>query len=89
MTRSVRGGKIFVDWSQNDRTKTTVAVYSLRAKDRPTVSTPVTWAEVESVAKRRDAAAITFVADALLERVARVGDLFAPVLKVKQKLPMV
>jgi len=89
MTKSLRPGKIFVDWSQNDETKTTVCVYSLRAKERPTVSTPVTWAEVESVAKRRDARAITFLADELLERVERLGDLFAPVLKLKQKLPMV
>ena len=89
MTKSLRPGKIFVDWSQNDETKTTVCVYSLRAKERPTVSTPVTWAEVETGAKRRDARAITFLADELLERVERLGDLFAPVLKLKQKLPMV
>jgi bifunctional non-homologous end joining protein LigD len=89
MTKSLRAGKVFVDWSQNDETKTTVAVYSLRAKQQPTVSTPVTWAEVESVAKKRDARAITFLADELLERVDRVGDLFAPVLKLKQKLHMV
>ncbi|MEA2711859.1 MAG: bifunctional non-ous end joining protein LigD [Phycisphaerales bacterium] len=89
MTKSLRPGKIFVDWSQNDETKTTVSVYSLRAKDRPTVSTPVTWDEVESAAKRRDASMITFVSDDVLERVERLGDLFAPVLKVKQKLPIV
>ena len=89
MTRSARPGKVFVDWSQNDETKTTVCVYSLRAKQQPTVSTPVTWDEVAMVAKKRDAAAITFLSNDLLERVDRRGDLFAPVLKLKQKLPMV
>jgi bifunctional non-homologous end joining protein LigD len=89
MTKSLRPGKVFVDWSQNDQTKTTVAVYSLRAKERPTVSTPVTWEEVEAVAKRRDAKSLTFLADDVVERVERLGDLFAAVLKVKQKLPIV
>lgn len=89
MTRSLRAGKIFVDWSQNDETKTTVSVYSLRAKGRPTVSTPVTWDEVAAVAKRGNAAAITFLSDDVLARVERHGDLFAPVLKLKQKLPAV
>ena len=89
MTKSLRPGKIFVDWSQNDETKTTVSVYSLRAKGKPTVSTPVTWDEVEAVAKKRDASTITFLSDDVLERVEERGDLFAPVLKVKQKLPVV
>ena len=89
MTKNLRAGKIFVDWSQNDQTKTTVCVYSLRAKGRPTVSTPVRWDEVAQAAKKHDAAAITFLSDDVLERVDRLGDLFAPVLKVKQKLPMV
>jgi bifunctional non-homologous end joining protein LigD len=89
MTKSLRGGKVFIDWSQNDETKTTVCVYSLRAKDQPTVSTPVTWDEVAHAAKRGDASSLTFVSEAVLERVGRLGDLFAPVLKVKQKLPNV
>jgi bifunctional non-homologous end joining protein LigD len=89
MTKSLRAGKIFVDWSQNDQTKTTVCVYSLRANEKPTVSTPVTWNEVAAVVKKGDAAAISFVSDDVLERVDRLGDLFEPVLKVKQKLPMV
>ena len=61
----------------------------MRAKGRPTVSTPVTWEEVAAVAKKGDASAITFVSDDVLERVERLGDLFAQVLKLKQKLPMV
>jgi len=89
MTKRLRAGKIFVDWSQNDETKTTVCVYSLRAKQQPTVSTPVTWDEVAAVAKNGNAAAITFLSDDVLNRVDRLGDLFAQVLKVKQKLPMV
>jgi bifunctional non-homologous end joining protein LigD len=89
MTKSLRPGKVFVDWSQNDETKTTVCVYSLRAKGRPTVSTPVTWDEVEAVAKKRDAKVITFLADDVLARVEQHGDLFAPVLTLKQKLPLV
>jgi bifunctional non-homologous end joining protein LigD len=89
MTKNLRAGKIFVDWSQNDETKTTVCVYSLRAKEQPTVSTPITWDEVAAVAKRGNASAITFLAEDVLERVDRLGDLFEPVLKVKQKLPMV
>jgi bifunctional non-homologous end joining protein LigD len=87
MTRNLRRGKVFVDWSQNDQTKTTVCVYSLRAKGKPTVSTPVTWKEVESAAKSGDADRITFVADDVLSRVKKLGDLFAPVRKLKQKLP--
>ena len=88
MTRSLRREKVFIDWSQNDQTKTTVCVYSLRAKGEPTVSTPVTWKEVESTAKSGDADCMTFVSDDVLSRVKKLGDLFAPVLKLKQKLPM-
>lgn len=87
MQKSLRAGKVFVDWSQNDRHKTTVNVYSLRAKERPTVSTPVTWAEVEAALKRKSAARLTFEAEEVLQRVAKLGDLFAPVLALKQKLP--
>jgi bifunctional non-homologous end joining protein LigD len=85
--KELRVGKILVDWSQNVDSKTTVCVYSLRAKSHPTVSMPVTWDEVETCAETGDKDAITFDAAAALERVAEVGDLFAPVLTVKQKLP--
>ena len=84
MAKSARPGKVFIDWSQNSRHKTTVAVYSLRARPRPTVSTPVTWDEVEEAAAGAD---LSFEAADVLERVEEHGDLFAPTLKVKQKLP--
>ncbi|HHY85648.1 MAG TPA: ATP-dependent DNA ligase [Verrucomicrobia bacterium] len=87
MEKRLRAGKVFVDWSQNDRHKTTVCVYSLRAKERPTVSTPVTWEEVEAALKRKDPERLVFLSDDVLKRVERKGDLFAPVLKLKQKLP--
>ena len=64
-------------------------VYSLRAKDRPTVSTPVTWAEVENCLKKKDPNLLVFTSDQVLERVQKQGDLFEPVLKLKQKLPPV
>jgi bifunctional non-homologous end joining protein LigD len=78
---------VLVDWSQNDEHKTTVAVYSLRAKERPTVSTPVEWKEVERALKREDPDALTFEAKDVLKRVEKRGDLFAPVAELKQKLP--
>ena len=87
MGKSLRTGKVFVDWSQNDRHKTTVCTYSLRAKERPTVSAPVTWDEVETALKKKDAARLNFISDVVLERVEKHGDLFEPVLKLKQKLP--
>lgn len=87
MLKSLRAGKVLVDWSQNDDAKTTVCAYSLRGRERPTVSTPVTWDEVETAWKRRDAALLTFEAAAVLDRVASFGDLFAPVLSLRQKLP--
>ncbi len=87
MSKSLRPGKVFVDWSQNDEHKTTVCVYSLRAKQRPMVSTPVTWDEVSAAAKRKDPDLLTFDAEHALRRVERHGDLFAPVLKLKQRLP--
>ena len=87
MQKSLRRGKVLVDWSQNDEHKTTVNVYSLRAKDRPTVSTPVTWAEVAVVQKKKSGRAFVFEAGAVLGRVEKIGDLFAPVLTLKQKLP--
>jgi len=87
MQKSLRGGKVLVDWSQNDDHKTTVNVYSLRAKESPTVSTPVTWTEVETTLKKKKPGLLTFDAEAVLKRVAQLGDLFAPVLQLKQKLP--
>jgi bifunctional non-homologous end joining protein LigD len=87
MKKSLRTGKIFVDWSQNDDHKTTVCVYSLRAKDRPTVSTPVTWKEVEDCLKKEDPELLVFTSDEVLQRADKHGDLFEPVLNLKQKLP--
>lgn len=87
MRKDLRGGKVFIDWSQNDDHKTTVSVYSLRAKERPTVSTPVTWKEVETALRKKDPALLTFEASEVLNRIEKHGDLFAPVQTLKQKLP--
>jgi bifunctional non-homologous end joining protein LigD len=87
MKKVERGGKVFVDWSQNHRSKTTIAVYSLRARERPTASTPVTWEEVEKAAESGDGSGLVFEADVVLERIERHGDLFAPVLELEQELP--
>jgi bifunctional non-homologous end joining protein LigD len=87
MKRSLRTGKVFVDWSQNDEHKTTVAVYSLRAREHPTASTPVTWEEVEKALKKKDASLLVFEAPQVVKRFDKMGDLFAPVLELKQKLP--
>ena len=87
MKKSLRSGKVFVDWSQNDDHKTTVCAYSLRAKERPTVSTPVTWKEVEQCLKKKDPAFLVFDSEQALARVEKTGDLFEPVLSRKQKLP--
>ena len=87
MKKDLRKGKVFVDWSQNDRAKTTVAVYSLRAREQPTASTPLKWDEVEATAESGDSDAIRFEAGAVLERIDEHGDLFAPVLELEQELP--
>jgi bifunctional non-homologous end joining protein LigD len=87
MKKEVRTGKVFIDWSQNDEHKTTIGVYSLRARERPTVSTPVKWEEVEHALKKKDADLLVFEAPQVLDRVEKMGDLFEPVLKLKQKLP--
>jgi bifunctional non-homologous end joining protein LigD len=87
MTKARRAGKVFVDWSQNDEHKTTVSVYSLRALDRPTASTPVRWDEVEQAAQSGDPADLEFTSDQVLERVVEHGDLFAPVQELQQPLP--
>lgn len=78
MTKALRGGKVLVDWSQNSAAKTTISVYSLRARDRPTVSTPLTWDEVESCTAADD---LVFTSDDVLARVEEHGDLFAPLLR--------
>jgi bifunctional non-homologous end joining protein LigD len=87
MKKSLRPGKVLIDWSQNDAHKTTVSVYSLRARETPTVSTPVTWDEVEACASAGDDALLRFDKEAVLARVAEHGDLFAPVLTLEQDLP--
>jgi bifunctional non-homologous end joining protein LigD len=88
MAKAKRKGRVFVDWSQNSEHKSTVAVYSLRAKaERPFVAMPVTWDELSKALKRRDTSALYFEPEAALERLQKRGDLFAPVLKLKQKLP--
>ena len=87
MSKALRKGKVFVDWSQNDEHKTTICVYSLRAKKEPTVSTPVTWDEVENCLKKKKADLMKFRSDKTLGRVEKLGDLFASVEKLKQKLP--
>ncbi|WP_395739205.1 non-homologous end-joining DNA ligase [Prosthecobacter sp.] len=86
MLKKLRKGKVLVDWSQNDDHKTTVCAYSLRAKDHPTVSTPLTWDEVASAVKRKKR--LSFESSEVLTRVKKHGDLFAPVLTLKQKLPL-
>jgi bifunctional non-homologous end joining protein LigD len=87
MKKVEREGKVFVDWSQNHQRKTTIAVYSLRARERPTVSTPVSWEEVERAVERDDAASLVFETTDVLKRIEKDGDLFAPVLELKQSLP--
>jgi bifunctional non-homologous end joining protein LigD len=87
MSKAVRKGKVFVDWSQNDEHKTTICVYSLRAREEPTVSTPVMWDEVATCLKKKKANLLKFRSDQALARVEKLGDLFESVEKLKQKLP--
>ena len=87
MRKELRAGKVLVDWSQNDGHKTTVSVYSLRAKDHPTVSTPIDWDEVKTARANGKTEGLSFEPDDVFKRVKKSGDLFAPVLKLKQKLP--
>jgi bifunctional non-homologous end joining protein LigD len=84
MKKDLRGGKVLVDWSQNNSAKTTVAVYSLRARETPTASTPISWEEVEGCVRAED---LRFTAPEVLDRVTHLGDLFAPVLDGSGKLP--
>jgi bifunctional non-homologous end joining protein LigD len=87
MSKKIRKGKVFLDWSQNHQRKTTVAVYSMRARERPTVSTPLSWDEVERCASKEDPDVVVFEAEDVLKRIDKDGDLFAPVLELKQRLP--
>jgi bifunctional non-homologous end joining protein LigD len=87
MKKQLRVGKVLVDWSQNDEHKTTISVYSLRARERPTVSTPVKWEEIEQAFKKKDAKLLVFESQQVIKRVEKMGDLFEPVLTLKQKLP--
>jgi bifunctional non-homologous end joining protein LigD len=87
MAKELRGGKILVDWSQNDPHKTTVCVYSLRARERPTVSAPVGWDEVTECHDHADPDLLVFEAGDVLERFADGGDRFAPVAELAQDLP--
>jgi bifunctional non-homologous end joining protein LigD len=84
MDKAARPGKVFVDWSQNSRHKTTIAPYSLRARPRPTVSTPLDWDEVAAGA---DGADLRFEASDVVRRVEERGDLFAPTVTTRQELP--
>lgn len=87
MDKETRRQKVMIDWSQNTASKTTVAAYSVRALDRPSVSTPITWDEVEAALSADDADALRFAPDDVLARVERYGDLMAPVLTESQELP--
>jgi bifunctional non-homologous end joining protein LigD len=87
MKKKLRTGKVLVDWSQNDEHKTTVSVYSLRAREHPTVSTPVTWEEVEKTLKKKDAGLLVFEAPQVVTRFEKMGDLFEPMNELKQRLP--
>ncbi|HEY3602312.1 MAG TPA: non-homologous end-joining DNA ligase [Chthoniobacterales bacterium] len=87
MSKALRKGKIFVDWSQNDEHKTTICVYSLRAKEQPTVSTPVTWEEAEECARKKKAQLLVFRCEQTVARVEKMGDLFELIETLKQKFP--
>jgi bifunctional non-homologous end joining protein LigD len=87
MRKDLRRGKVLIDWSQNSFTKTTVCVYSLRARERPTVSAPLRWEEVEAADDSGDVAPLRIESAEALARVEREGDLFAPVLELQQELP--
>jgi bifunctional non-homologous end joining protein LigD len=87
MTKRLREGRVLVDWSQNDAHKTTVTVYSMRARDRPRVSAPVTWEEVAACRDARDPEMLSFGPEQVLERVVRHGDLFAMLQSTTQALP--
>ena len=87
MAKALRPGKVLIDWSQNDEHKTTVCVYSLRARERPAVSTPLAWEEIEQASRSRRKPELSAEPSALLRRVERQGDLFEPLLRMTQELP--
>jgi bifunctional non-homologous end joining protein LigD len=87
MAKAERKGRVFVDWSQNHQKKTTIGVYSLRAREFPTASIPLHWHEVERTAKGGDPEKLRFQIPDAIKRVDKEGDLFEPVLKLRQKLP--
>ena len=89
MGKAGRKGRVLLDWSQNDEHKTTVSVYSLRALDAPTASTPLRWGEVEACLEAEDDRLLAFEAGQVLERVREDGDLFADVLSIRQSLPSI
>src|SRR5207245_11674462 len=86
-SKRVRKGKVLVDWSQNDRHKTTICLYWRRARQEPAVSTPVTWEEVERCLKNKKAQALKFRSDKVIARIEKLDDSFEPVEKLKQRLP--
>lgn len=86
MARSLRSGRVLVDWSQNTEHKSMVCAYSVRAKERPTVSTPLAWAEVEEAIDAGDPELLRFEIDAVMERIEEHGDRFEPVLSQRQAL---
>src|SRR4051812_46432884 len=87
MTRSLRPGKVFIDWSQNDNHKTTVCVYSLRAREHPSVSMPIPWPQLATAARTKNLKPLFFTPDQAIARIERDGDLFEPVLTLRQRLP--
>jgi bifunctional non-homologous end joining protein LigD len=87
MRKELRQGKVFIDWSQNDEHKTTVCVYSLRGTERPQVAAPITWDELQEAIDKDDLSLLRFSPQRALERVEEMGDLFADVETMKQKLP--
>lgn len=88
VAKNLRVEKVLIDWSQNSDFKTTVSVYSMRAKgQRPLISMPIAWDELARAVKRKDERGLIFTADAAAKRIGKVGDLFAPVLELKQELP--
>ena len=84
MAKNLRAGKVFIDWSQNNPAKTTIAPYSLRGRTRPTVSTPVTWDEVRTCSRPEQ---LVFTADDVLDRVENLGDLYAELDENSAALP--
>ena len=87
MAKAGRHGRVLIDWSQNDHGKTTACAYTLRAGPRPTVSAPLTWEEIAQACRKRHSEHLSFEAPRMVERVAELGDLFAPTLTLRQKLP--